>query len=456
MNSYLQYSRHKLPLICAIVIVFILLFSYIRLFHPPPDELWTAKLPAKAPGTTAYSNKVAATKNLQLSESQCTLVFPELFVEIDRATKHWDRVTGTKQGVTLKDLDDVEPKNGYVRAMVYDGSLYIIAVRGEVYRRHYATLAAIHRALITTPSYTDDPIPNIEFTFNVDDVAPAGLPQWTYARKVDELDSWLMPDFGFWSWPETKVGSYDEVQQKAIAMEHGIKGSMSIKSDKIATNGPYDWKHKVSKVMWRGATMGLEVRERLINVTKNKSWADVKELNWHDTESMTHDLKSMAQHCQYRYLVHTEGNSYSGRLKYLQNCESVLIAHKLVWVQHTQHLMKSYGPDQNFVEVARDFSDLESTMKELQRDEKKAKRIAENSRKIFRDRYLSPAAETCYWRQLMREWANVQTFDPEFWGIRTENGTVEHLSDNVEGERVWRGVPWESYILMRQLEWDPQ
>lgn len=359
----------------------------------------------------------------------------------------------------MADLDAVEPKNGYVRAMIYEGSLYVIDIRGEVYRRHYATLAAIHRALITAPSYVDSPIPNIEFTFNVDDVAASGIPQWTYARRHTELDSWLMPDFGFYSWPETKVGSYEEVQRKALAMEKGRLFSSDPTVDTTAPGGPYAWKKKIDKVMWRGATMGLEVRERLINVTTDKAWADVVELKWRDKASMKDDLKSMAEHCQYRYLVHTEGNSYSGRLKYLQNCESVLIAHKMDWVQHTQHLMSSSGADQNFVEVDRDFADLESTVRGLQHDQTRAKMIAANSVHVFRERYLTAAAEACYWRRLFREWAAVQTFEPEFWAWKAGNGTVGHLDQMAalgDGERVWRGVPWESYSLMRTLEWGPQ
>lgn len=75
------------------------------------------------------------------------------------------------------------------------------------------------------------------------------------------------------------------------------------------------WWTKDERLLWRGASMGVKVREKLLEVTKDKAWADVKALDWHDEQSMANDLISMPDHCHYRYLTHTEGNSYSGRLE---------------------------------------------------------------------------------------------------------------------------------------------
>jgi hypothetical protein len=46
------------------------------------------------------------------------------------------------------------------------------------------------------------------------------------------------------------------------------------------------------------------------------------------------------------------GLAYSGRLKYLHNCESVIIAHEPDYETHDQHLMIDSGPSQNFVRVS--------------------------------------------------------------------------------------------------------
>lgn len=61
--------------------------------------------------------------------------------------------------------------------------------------------------------------------------------------------------------------------------------------------------------------------------------------------------------------------------------------------------------------------------------------------KAFRQRYLASAAEVCYWRQLINGWAEV-SFEPEFF-------------KEVDGKKVWRGLPVESFLLERRLEWDP-
>lgn len=187
--------------------------------------------------------------------------------------------------------------------------------------------------------------------------------------------------------------------------------------------------------------MGLELREKFLEATTGKPWADVKALDWKDKDSMANDLKSMPEHCQYKYLAHTEGNSYSGRLKYLQSCKSVVVAHKMDWIQHHHPLMQSSGPRQNFVQVGRDYEDLVGNMSWLQTHDKDAERIASNSVMTFRERYLTPAAEVCYWRTLIHGWSRV-SFEPEFFEI-------------VDGEKIWRGLPVESFLLERRLAWDP-
>ncbi|MCJ1338565.1 hypothetical protein MMC09_003854, partial [Bachmanniomyces sp. S44760] len=307
--------------------------------------------------------------------------------------------------------------------------IYVIATQGEIYSRGLAVLHALHRAVISSP----ETLPNIEFVLSTDDKLPP-LPIWSFARERNDDVTWLMPDFGFWSWPETHVGSYGEIQRKALEMED-TSDNPSEKS--------WPWARKKDQLFWRGATMGLGLRDKFIESTINKTWADVKAIQWHDSTSMGSDLKSMDEHCQYKYLAHTEGNSYSGRLKYLQNCRSVIVAHTMEWVQHYTPLMIASGARQNFVEVQRDFSDLESTMLSLQKNDRKAAMIAGNSVSIFRERYLTPAAEACYWRRLIRGWAEV-TPEPSPWTI-----------NNTTSTRNWRGIPVESYLLERRLTWDP-
>lgn len=103
--------------------------------------------------------------------------------------------------------------------------------------------------------------------------------------------------------------------------------------------------------------------------------------------------------------------------------------------------MKSSGRDQNYVEVDRDFGNLEAVLTKLRSKDAKTEKIADRMVKVFRERYLTPAAEACYWRRLIRGWAEV-SFKPEF--LKTVNGTTS-----------WRGLPVESFMLERRLEWEP-
>jgi len=107
--------------------------------------------------------------------------------------------------------------------------------------------------------------------------------------------------------------------------------------------------------------------------------------------------------------------------------------HKRTWIEPQHDLLVSGGPHQNFVEVENDFSDLETKILDLLNNPGWAKQIASNGVDAFRDRNLTPAAQVCYWRQMMRKWAEV-SFVPEAW---------ETTSD---GKRRIRGVPFETFV----------
>jgi hypothetical protein len=96
--------------------------------------------------------------------------------------------------------------------------LYMLGVDRNVNLRDQATLHALHRAIVTSP----EPLPNIEFVLDVDDIATpesTSPATWAFSRQAVNETLWLMPDFGYWSWPEPKIGSYGKVQMKAAAME---------------------------------------------------------------------------------------------------------------------------------------------------------------------------------------------------------------------------------------------
>lgn len=234
-----------------------------------------------------------------------------------------------------------------------------------------------------------------------------------------------MPDFGYWSWPEDGISSYTKFRRRAAAVDEGILEDGS-------SIGRITFQSKKKQLVWRGALNPNPLRRALWQLAKGKEWADVQYINWDIPKDVKAKLLPMEEYCKYAYLAHVEGRSYSGRMKYLQNCRSVLVAHKLMWIEAHHGALVANGPEQNYVEVRRDWGNLEEAVMHLLEQPELAEMIAENSVRTFRDRYLTPAAEACYWRRLIRGWAAV-SFEPQFY-----------VDANKE---KWRGVPFESFAL---------
>ncbi|KAF2110169.1 glycosyl transferase family 90-domain-containing protein [Lophiotrema nucula] len=387
--------------------------------------------------------------NYGLDEDQCQAAFPGLYEDIERARKF----RGRHNKVTEQELSSFRLSKGMVRAMIYDGEVsscpnhvtLSILELGLIYMQLYilqtfmvdninrqkavGTLAAIHRAIVSTPHR--DAIPNIEFVLSVEDLpAQSQKPVWGLARRAQDHDLWLIPDFGFWAWDMPQIGTFSEVASEAIERE-AIE----------------PWDQKQEKLVWRGKiNYAPKLRRALLEAARGKPWSDVGQLQWSGVDFKEQFLGPVDQ-CNYMFIAHAEGRSYSGALKYRQLCRSVIVSHKLQWIQHYHYLFRSEGPNQNFVEVERDFSDLDYAMADLLAHPEKAKRIADNSVKVFRERYLTAAAEACYWRQLFKAWKEV-SFEPILY-----NG-VEVGEKHKRTQK--RGVRYEHFILYeteRQMEY---
>lgn len=175
--------------------------------------------------------------------------------------------------------------------------------------------------------------------------------------------------------------------------------------------------------------MNNPIRQALMEASRDKDWADVQIMN-RDTRM------HMAEFCAYQFPLHTEGFSWSGRLRYLQNCNSISIIHDLNYMAHYYDLLDAEGPNQNYIHVNSDWSDLEEKIQWYRSNTLDAQRVANNSVNTFRDRYLTPAAEACYWRRMVRNWAKVQNFAPEAY----EEARGE------DDSRRQRGIDWEVWM----------
>jgi hypothetical protein len=246
---------------------------------------------------------------------------------------------------------------------------------------------------------------------------------WSFARNINneaEERVWLMPDFNFFA--STPVGSsYLDMQRRAALHDQAIMD-------------------KIPKVVWRGVKWTNEhIRGNLLDKTEGKEWADVKEIDWKDEDKT--DVMRMDELCRYMFVAHTEGRSWSGRLKFLLNCDSLPIVHNLEWTAEFYHLLIPDGSDQNYIPVKDDFSDLEEKVQYFLEHPHQAQRIADNAVATFRARYTTLAAEACYWRRMIHGWSDV-AFKPEPF----EKATV-NVSGKAYEEDLLRGITYEEWMI---------
>ncbi|KAK0541562.1 hypothetical protein OC835_000030 [Tilletia horrida] len=361
--------------------------------------------------------------DLTLTEDECDAFFPGLWKDIERSVDYYTQHPFTKEYLE-RSCDDNEFSQ--LRVVVFNNRLYIKMYKQSDFTRTQTTLALLHQAIMSSREL----LPNVEFCMDLQDWGHPG--KFSLDRSPDQQDVWLMPDYGWYSWKE-HVGAYKEFREASERVENEI-----------------GWSGKKDKLFWRGSMrVGRADREALVAAASGHHWSDVQPLDWTGDR---HEWVSMADHCRWKFHGFPEGNSYSGRLRYLQNCRSVIVTHEPRWIQHWTHLYNanSSSPDQNIVFVpppppgtkgvpVRDNDDspvrydatwtrLPEVMDELLRDDAKAKRIADNQWTFFRERYISPASAACYWRKALHGFAKTQRYTVDLSG--KEVSFEDHMLQN--------------------------
>ncbi|KAI1349777.1 glycosyl transferase family 90-domain-containing protein [Xylaria sp. FL0043] len=311
---------------------------------------------------------------LNLSEQECKDVFPDLTKDLD--------ATVALGPFKLKQAHGTGP----LQARIKDGQLYIIhaedkdTLSSELLQAQQAALYQINRAIITSPS----PLPDTIFALNIRD-QPYGT-AFSYSRPAYATPAsatppltraFLMPHFAFWNWPLPSIGSISRARE-AIS--------------RIEANLPFA--RKDPRVVWRGSTRfngahNPTLRTNLVRVAGGAEWADVRALEGYDVDVASHEITNdkdekgeargldsreagkkgqnerqaegqaegydERQHeeekvnttplmiedfCRYKYIIYTDGVTYSGRLPFHQMCGSVLLTAPLAWRQLTTHLLR--------------------------------------------------------------------------------------------------------------------
>lgn len=432
-----------------------------------------------------------------LTTEQCLNHFPDLYYEIDRAVHLWKAKNHT---ISEADVDiswqATGPfDGGALKILIHENQLRVLesinAMADTAYQeRGLGILQLLLRALESATA-VGEILPTIEAAIVLQDISYPPTEDgthsfWTWARPVRDVHFnrtnvwqgqelhyerfwkdetfrrvWLVPNFDLWA--TGSIGEFEESRRLARGFDR----------PSIAD--------KIPKVVWRGTEwVNPEIRDKLVNVSRGKSWADVKYSNF--TPTTTNNNKDEEEQilnknnhlpishlCTYALTIHTEGFSYSGRLSHLLNCNSLPLIHNLTYTTHYYHLLQASGPQQNYISVRNDFSDLEDTVQYFLSHPKEADVIVRNSVNTFRERYLSPEAGDCYLRLLVRGYRDV-AFEPRVfrkgmgrvgkkgasWGIgRGEGGGSLKVDDRgktktkgaVRGKKLmWRGRSIKEFL----------
>lgn len=412
-------------LLVAIILLVSLFFIYVyrkeQIFRAVdtirPEFLNHPTIPSKVgiiPPTSIASDDTL--DNLLRTQAQCVQDLPDLYDSIDISVSHYQN-----QPLQREDLERAfEGAEGeFTWVVIRNNQLYVRSRHGGFQSRVQAVLADLHRAILTSP----ERLPDIEFLFNTADSAPSGnySPVFGLSRGLKER-AFLLPDFGYWAWPEPLVNGFTEFENQVERVEEEVP-----------------WKKKKNQLFWRGAAKMNPEREHLVSISEqnNETWGNVRDIDWGDLKEG--DRYDMADHCRFKFLAHIEGATYSARLKYLQHCNSVIVTHERKWTTHLSHLLKPEGAEQNVVVVGSDFSRVEMVMEDLLLNKEKARKIARSSQEIFGERYGRLGAEVCYWRQLIRGYHSIMT--PDF---------QQSVSSGYGGEGA---KDYESVMLMGKTDW---
>lgn len=440
----------------------------------PSDDLHTLSTPT-------LSDKLL--RNLGLDKDQCDAAFPGLTKEIDDAV--------AEGSFTLKQTGDSGPLQGRIKdGQLYIIHAQRRAdLSTEMLNSRTAALHQLHRALITSPTALPDTVFSLNFQDSPFGTSwtysrPADRSQVSPGAR-----NFLMPHFSFWSWPLPFIGSMSRAasaidtiesslpwrEKTSRAVWRGTAWFNSVHNPRLRQNllkaareKTWDWAD-VEALRWEGGdgknasnalriedfcryryvlhTEGVAYSGRFQFLQMCRSVTVTTPIVW--IQHTTHLVRPVFSSS---LLGDDDGRRRGGaKAEAAGGGAAAVGAHdgrrsgsgtgrdakkpkkKKTWTP-SERVRKSwpkeYSPEEaNIVFVAPDWSDLEDTIGWLEDHPRVAEGIARRQRDMFVGTgYFSPAAEVCYWRALVRGWAQVARTEDQGW-------------ENLEG------VPFETFAL---------
>lgn len=225
----------------------------------------------------------------------------------------------------------------------------------------------------------------------------------------------LIPCFTLWVFTAPYIGRWRHVLE-----------TLPREADKIK------WENRIGKILWRGAENGGRTWLTEIGERKDNPLLDIEFMEWKPgtrSNVFSDNFKTIYQYCEYKYLLHQEGSSYSNRLKYLLLCGSPVIYAKFRgWQEYWYHLLKH---DYNVIEFKEYGNEtaFKNLTEALIKDDNKAKNIGNNGRALVQ-KYLNEQAIMCYFRNVLIEYSKLFTYKPVKHpnAVTIDDFIVENLS----------------------------
>ncbi|KAL7751589.1 hypothetical protein RI367_003053 [Sorochytrium milnesiophthora] len=232
--------------------------------------------------------------------------------------------------------------------------------------------------------------PNIEFMVHIGDHHHTEYPYWSFSRTPDQRGGWVMPEYSLYGWPEAGFQSW-RVMRKAL----------------LRVGETTSWTEKRDELLWRGGNLVTVRKSLLRTIASHPDMFPAPEFDIHPTLTADDNKRlyvPMLDQCQRRYLLYTEGWAHSGRLKYQLHCGSVIVSHRLQFLEHFAHLLENGThwvmlPDN-------DWTRLGPTMQGLRADPEQAAAMAKRGLQLAQE-VFSPEAVNCFIRDMVWAYSDV-------------------------------------------------
>ena len=257
------------------------------------------------------------------------------------------------------------------------------------YETRAASMLMLFYTALSDPAFVST-LSDTDFWITCHDTPPGDttLPLMALARRRPPNSNapavLAVPDFTFWSYPETRIGPYD----RALRLIAEATSGLSLVQ-------------RTEKVFWRGNR--CDRRDALFDWgRRHPSIDDIAACRWEGPDKLCPNYVSMPDACRRRYLVHSIGRqgSYSSRLKYYMACGSVpLVPQNMEFEEWWYHLLE---PWVNHVPINDDIEASIRAAMELPLDRQES--IARNASTLIRNTVTRQGA-ICYIRRLVSAYA---------------------------------------------------